>query len=253
MTLSEEGGNTTQDTLLDGRVQLLQAKDGYRVAADPVLLAAAVELPAKARARARVLDAGCGTGAALFCLLSRLPGVQGVGLDQDFGAIECAQAGIGLNNLVARAAVFAGDLAHPPEGIAPPFDAVMTNPPFYEAGAVPPHPRNATSHALTELTLQTWVKACLALLKPDGVFAIIHRAERISDIIQTLKGCGATVVIPLWPKANQPAKRVIITTRKGRKSSSIIHPGLTLHMPDGSYTAEANAILRDGMPIETRV
>lgn len=247
MTSPEKGESTTKDTLLDGRVQLVQSKAGYRVAADPVLLAAAVDVPQ----RARVLDVGCASGAALFCLLARLPHVQGTGLDQDQEAIACAQAGIALNDFAGRAKVFEGDVAHPPKAMRSNYDVVMTNPPFYEAGTVPPHPRNSDAHALKNLTLKEWIKACLGLLKAGGLFAIIHRAERVSDILQALAGCGATTVIPLWPKANQPAKRVIIITYKGRKSPSIIHPGLTLHASDGAYTAEANAILRDGRAINT--
>lgn len=247
MTLSEEGQNITYDTLLNGRVQLVQPKHGYRVALDPVFLAAAVDL----RPNANVLDAGCGTGAALFCLLSRLPHVRGIGLDQDPDATHWAIAGVGANNFSARAKIVLGDLAQPPDALQPPFDAVMTNPPYYEAGTVPPHPNNAKAHALTDLSLTAWIKACVALLKPDGTFAIVHRAERVSDIIQALKGCGATNITPLWPQAHQPAKRVIVTTRKGRKSPTTIHPGIILHGPDGAYTREANAILRDGSALQT--
>ncbi|MBF0374243.1 MAG: methyltransferase, partial [Alphaproteobacteria bacterium] len=50
----------TDDTLLDGRVRLRQPTHGYRAAIDPVFLAAAVP----AGAGQRVLDAGCGAGAA---------------------------------------------------------------------------------------------------------------------------------------------------------------------------------------------
>jgi len=56
--------NSTEDALLGGRVRLLQAKVGYRAAIDPVLLAAAIP----ARAGQRVLDLGCGAGAASLCL-----------------------------------------------------------------------------------------------------------------------------------------------------------------------------------------
>ncbi|MBF0393554.1 MAG: methyltransferase, partial [Alphaproteobacteria bacterium] len=59
----------TDDTLLDGRVRLRQPTHGYRAAIDPVFLAAAVP----AGAGQRVLDAGCGAGAALLCLCARVP------------------------------------------------------------------------------------------------------------------------------------------------------------------------------------
>ena len=62
----------TEDKLLDGRVTLLQPRKGYRVAIDPVLLAAAVP----ARLGDHVLDLGSGTGAASLCLAARLACTQ---------------------------------------------------------------------------------------------------------------------------------------------------------------------------------
>lgn len=67
----------TEDSLLGGRVRLLQPRHGYRVALDPVLLAAAVP----ARAGESVLDLGCGVGAAALCLATRVPGVRVEGLE----------------------------------------------------------------------------------------------------------------------------------------------------------------------------
>ena len=60
---------TTVDHLLNGRVALEQPRDGYRVAIDPVFLAAAV--PAKSGNK--ILELGVGTGAAALCLLARIP------------------------------------------------------------------------------------------------------------------------------------------------------------------------------------
>lgn len=247
MTPPQEGVGQTHDTLLDGRVRLVQPEQGYRVAIDPVFLAAAVEAPADCH----VLDVGCGTGAALFCLLSRLPGARGVGLDRDEEAARCAEAGALLNQMSERVSICATGLKTVPDEMGQLFDVVMTNPPFYEAGTVPRHPNKSNAHALEDITLNAWIKSSLALLSRDGLFAIIHRAERLSDIIQSIKGCGATVIIPLWPKAGAPAHRVIVTTRKARKSPTVMHPGMVLHQSNGSYTDEANAILREGQAIQT--
>ena len=246
MTHAQTGEGTTTDTLLGGRVQLVQPAEGYRVAIDPVLLAAAVDVPAQSK----VLDVGCGTGAALFCLLARLQMVSGVGFEQHKPFAGFARRGIDINGLSARAAIVDGDLAAPPGALAAPFDAVMTNPPFFETGTVPVRPEASITHAVTDLSLKTWIRQCLSLLRRDGLFAIVHRAERLADIISALSGCGAITVIPLWPKANRTAKRVVVTARKGRRSPAILRPGLVLHAEDGTYTAEANAILRDGSAFE---
>jgi tRNA1(Val) A37 N6-methylase TrmN6 len=67
----------TDDHLLGGRLRFSQPARGYRIAIDPVLLAAAMP----ARAGERVLDAGAGTGAASLCLAARVPECRIVGLE----------------------------------------------------------------------------------------------------------------------------------------------------------------------------
>ena len=60
---------TRDDAFLGGRLVLRQPARGYRAGADAVMLAAACS----ARAGERVLELGCGAGAALFCLGARVP------------------------------------------------------------------------------------------------------------------------------------------------------------------------------------
>ncbi|MDE0800788.1 MAG: methyltransferase [Rhodospirillaceae bacterium] len=246
MTRLELGLKTTTDTVLGGRLKIIQPDEGYRVAIDPVLLAAAMDVSSKSR----VLDVGCGTGAALFCLLARVPSIQGVGLEKQQGFAELARLGVEANDLVDRAEIVLGDVSDFQSETRGSFDAVMTNPPFYEVGTVPDRPEQNSTHAVMQFPLSTWIKKCLALLDKGGLFTIIHRAERLSDIIQSLSSCGAITVIPLWPKAGRPAGRVIVTARKGRKSPTKVHPGLVLHAEDGTYTPEADTILRAGGAFE---
>ena len=67
----------TRDAFLDGRLHLWQPRRGYRAATDPVLLAAFT--PAKSGER--VLELGCGAGAAALCLAVRVPGLDLHGLE----------------------------------------------------------------------------------------------------------------------------------------------------------------------------
>ena len=238
----------TADTLLGGRVQLLQPEAGYRVAIDPVLLAAAVDV----LDGARVLDAGCGTGAALFCVLTRIGSACGVGLERQTNLADLAQQGIIANALDKRAEVIVGDVAAPPKEMAESFDAVITNPPYFEAGTIPPHPERAQANTETDLPLTLWIESCFRFLKGDGLFAMIHRAERVADIIASLNDrSGAVTIIPLWPKEGCPAKRAIVLARKGRRSPAMLHPGLILHEETGDFTPTASAILRDGAALDT--
>src|SRR5262249_40286080 len=90
--------DTTDDAMLGGRVHVRQPRNGYRAAIDPVLLAAF--LPASAR---DVLDAGCGSGAAMFCAAARLTAARLTGLELQPTLAVLAEAGIALNRLEGRA------------------------------------------------------------------------------------------------------------------------------------------------------
>lgn len=233
---------TTDDKLLDGRVILRQPVKGYRAAIDPVLLAAAV----KAAQGHRVLDAGCGTGAAALCLAARLPHATITGLEIQGAYAALARESAALNGMDDRVHIFEGDLAHPPE-LGPPFDVVMTNPPFGAEGTPPGDAGLATAHMEGHLGLASWLRGCLALTRPNGRLVVIHRGDRLSELLAALvPACGDIRVLPVLPKAGQPARRVIVDAGKGRRTPDTLLPGFVLHQEDGRFTAAADAVLRGG-------
>ena len=58
--------------------------------------------------------------------------------------------------------------------------------------------------------------------------------------------CPCTVLFPLWPKAERPAKLVMLRGVKGSRTPMRLMPGLVLHNSDGSFTDAAQAILSGG-------
>ena len=233
----------TEDALLGGRVRLRQPAQGYRAAIDPVLLAAA--LPAAFRGR--VADLGCGVGAAALCVAMRLAEAAVVGVERDPFLADLARQNVAANALHARVAIVTSDIRTYASGEA--FDAVIANPPYLEAARAnaQSHARKAAATIEDEAALDVWIDAALAQLRPKGVFAMIHRADRLDDLLGALRRrAGEAVVFPLWPKAGVPAKRVIVSARKGIRSPLVLAPGLVLHEADGRYTAAAERVLRDG-------
>src|SRR5699024_3864815 len=120
---------TSECCLLGGRVRLLQPAQGYRVAIDPVLLAAAVP----ARPGEKLLELGCGSGAASLCLLARVEGVDVTGLELNRELAELARRNAALNG--PKLTVIEGNLLVPPGELAGDFDQVFMNPPYLAAGA----------------------------------------------------------------------------------------------------------------------
>lgn len=239
----------TEDRLLDGRVTLRQPAAGYRVAIDPVLLAAAVP----ARAGERVLDLGAGVGAAMLCLAWRVPECRVVGLELQPDLVTLAEANIRANDRVGRATILAGDLtdadARRDCSVPGGFDHVMANPPHLAPGrgAAPPDPAKALAHVEGAGDLDVWLDFCLARLRPEGWVTMIHRADRLDALLAGLHGrAGAIVVFPLWPRAGVAAKRVIVRARKGVATPARLAAGLVLHMADGTYTPATEAVLRAG-------
>jgi len=235
------------DTLLGGRVKVAQPADGYRVAVDAVLLAAAID----AGAGERVLDLGCGVGSVSLCLAWRRPEVRVVGLDRDPVFLAHATANAKANGMDARVTFLEGDVLDAPNAIRAGFDQVMLNPPYLKAGSatVSAHPLKAAATAEGAATLGDWVACARAALKPDGIVTMIHRADRLGDCLAALHGFGGIVVLPIHPKADRPAKRILIRARLGSGEPLAILPGFTLHQADGRFTAAADAILRDGLPL----
>lgn len=243
----------TVDGVLGGRLRIRQPAAGYRAAIDPVLLAAAV----LAKAGEQVLDVGCGVGTAGLCLAARVDGVRvsGIDLQRDLAALAAANARD--NGLAGRVDFMAGDLLRPPPRLAAgTFDHVMANPPFIAAGRgnPPPDPAKAVAAIEGEARLADWLRFCLAMVRLRGSVTVVHRADRLDELLALLRqGLGELTVFPLWPGGApdadgrpRPAKRIIVSGRKGISAPLSLLPGLVLHTADGTYTEQAERVLRDG-------
>ncbi len=244
----EDDAGTTSDGLLGGRVRLLQPRRGYRVAIDPVLLAAAVE----ADAGDSVLDAGVGTAAAALCLAERVAGCNVVGIERDVQLATLARASVELNGKSGRVRVIEGDLLDPPADLREAaFDVVMSNPPYLASARSPGPDDTQRANAHVEgVPLERWLDACLRRLRPGGRIALVHRADRLEDILGGLRDrAGDLCVVPLWPRVGAAAARVIVLGRKGARGPLTLVPGLVLHEPGGGFTQAAAAILREGQAL----
>lgn len=234
------------DSLLGGQVGLYQPEGGYRVAVDPVLLAASVP----AASTERLLDVGTGAGAAALCFAHRVPGSRVTGLELQPGMAALARRNVELNDMKGRVAILEGDLLRPPRELERGgFDHVIANPPYLPAERAdpPPDASKAAANVEGEAGLSEWVDFALRMTKPKGAVTFIHRADRLDELLALFHGrAGGIVVFPLWPKPAREAKRVIVRARPGVKTPMRLSAGLVLHEEDGEYTEDALSILRDG-------
>lgn len=234
---------------LNGRVRLWQPLSGYRAGVDPVLLAAAV--PAKAGQS--VLELGCGAGAAILCLMARVPGLNATGVELQSPYADLASRNADQN--AQALTVVQADLSKlPAELKQQQFDHVIANPPYYLAGAHSPAADSGRGIALGEDTpLCDWFDCAAKRLAPRGYLHMIQKADRLPDMLSACAGrLGSVEVLPLAARAGRKAELVVLRARKGGRSAFQLHAPLILHKgvrheKDGeSYTSQISSVLRDG-------
>ncbi|MEO7027371.1 MAG: methyltransferase [Caulobacteraceae bacterium] len=231
---------------------LRQPRVGYRAGLDAALLAAACD----ADGETRVLEAGCGAGAALLAVAARQPRVRVIGVERNVETLELARENIVANGMEDRAGVFEGDVAAPFTELGqPPFDRVIANPPFFDDPNAlrAPHPAKRDAW-IAEGGLTPWIDYMAEATKANGALILIHRADRLGDILRLVAPrCGSVQIRAVQPFAEAPAKRVLVRAVKGGRAPLVLLPALILHPRDGAkHTAEAEAILRGEADLDWR-
>ena len=240
--------DVTRDAFLGGRLTLAQPVRGYRAGVDPVLLAAAVE----ARAGQSVLDLGCGTGTALFCLARRVPGLELVGVEREPLYADLARDNAVSNGLTAE--IHLADLSDLPDAVRQRrFDHVIANPPYFDRTTGTPSTDPRREAALGEATkLADWMEVAARRLGPRGTVSVIQKADRLADLLRALPGTvGSLRIRALQPREGRPATLIILQARKGGRAPLILHPPIRMHEGDGhagdreSYTRQVRTVLYD--------
>ncbi|MGA7327768.1 MAG: methyltransferase [Rhodomicrobium sp.] len=247
----QERFETTCDAFLDGRLHIRQPKKGFRSGLDTVFLAAACP----AQEGDSVLEAGCGAGAGLLCLMSRVPGLTAWGVEADSGLAALAEENASANGFTESFRIINADVTSPWSALEEAglhqeaYNHVIANPPFFINGRARPSsdPRNARSRAMDHGDLDAWLRFLAGTAKPGGTATVIHTAEALPELLSVFgRRFGGVSVFPLFPKADAPAIRIIVTGTKGSRAPLTLAPGLVLHEKDGTPTAAAGEILRDG-------
>ena len=233
-----------ENALLGGRVRLRQPARGYRAGMDAALLAAAVA----ARPGQRVIEAGCGAGGALFQIAARCPGALLTGVEREADAADLARQNAGQNGVADRDELLTADIA---DGFRPldraPFDWAVSNPPFFDDPAALRPPVGGKRAAwMADDGLSAWTGFLLKAVRENGRIVLIHRADRLADLLGLLTPrAGSFAILPVHPHADEPAKRVLVAATKTGKAPLRLLPPLILHARGGTkHTPEAEAILR---------
>lgn len=232
---------TSQGTLLGGRVAYAQPLAGFRSGIEPVLLAASIP----ARAGQTILEAGSGAGAGSLCLAARVPGISAEGWEQDAELAALARVNLAANGLSGLSFI-AGDI----QAIRGParFDHAFANPPYHrEDGTPSPDVGRAAAKVAPEGMFVAWIAAMSRVLRPRGTLTLSVPIAVVPNCVAgfTSAGCGSVALLPLWPRAGRPAKLGLLRAIRGGRGPFRLLTGLALH-DGGKFSIPAEAILRRG-------
>ena len=167
--------------------KVIQDKRGFCFGSDAVLLSRFVKL----KKGARVLDMCTGTGIipVLLWAMNDLSSIDAVEIIPHVASM--AQRTMKLNSLEDKIKVECLDLKEAPAFYGKKvFDAVTCNPPYMNAGGGLVNPSDDLAIARHEIacSLDDVVKSARDVLKPCGKIFMVHRSDRLCDVISSLKG-----------------------------------------------------------------
>lgn len=195
----------------------------------------------------RVCDLGSGTGLLGLLLLQREPSLTVTGVEIQRAAVRLAEKAAGENGLTERLTTIQGDLRDIRRLLgAGAFDLAVCNPPYYapSSGGIAPEEARRTARSEVSCTLEDVCRAASYLLRWGGAFCLVHKPERLTDLLCLLRETG------LEPKrlrfvvnrTGATPSLVLLEGRRGGKPGLTVEPPLILQKPDGSPTEELDAI-----------
>ena len=205
----------------------------FPLSTDSMALAHFVKLPRNAQ----VLDLGSGCGTLGLLLCARDGSCRITGAELDPGAHQAALTNIARNALDARMESICTDLRQLSKILEPgQFSVCVSNPPYFSGG---PDSRTLTdARKETCCTLAQLMDAASHALKYGGDFFLVHRPERLAEIIALGSGrkLEAKRLLLLRHREDGPITLILLQLRKGGK------PGLKIE--------EAALFDRDGQPTD---
>ncbi len=238
----------TSDAFLGGRLTVSQPLGGFRAGLDSVLLGAAVSPGATS-----LLDLGAGAGTAALVALAHNPQLTATLIDSDVAMTALAAVNILDNAFGTRAKPLTLDVTAPGKAraaaglAADHFAAVIANPPYFDParGTAPAEARAASRHMPPE-ELDRWIKTAAMHAAPGGEVIFINDVGALPVLLQSFTArFGAVTVLPITPRENVPATRVLIRGIKGSRAPLVLLASRALHVEEGrGFRADFEAIFR---------
>ncbi len=221
-------------------LKIIQNSEGFCFGIDSVLLS---DFAKDIKKDVTVVDLGTGTGiiSLLLCKKTELKKIYGVEIQSDVA--EMASRSIKLNSLENKFEIINKNMKDIFENInSNTVDVVVTNPPYMKlnTGAKSEETKKLISRHEVECTLEDVISISYKLLKDKGEFYMVHRAERIVDILYNLRKYKLEPKVLRFIQSSQEREPnlVLIKSIKNAGNHLKLQKPLIVYNEDGTYTDE---------------
>lgn len=230
-------------------LKIIQNTEGFCFGIDAVLLS---DFAKEIKNNSMVLDLGTGTG-ILSILLSgktNLNKIYGIEIQKEVS--QMAKRSVELNKLEEKIEILNMDIKELNNKFEKnTFDAIVTNPPYkkIETGIVNEKENKFISRHEVTASLEDFIKISFDLLKDKGSLYMVHRPERLSEIIYLLKKhkLEPKKLRLVHSKINEEPKLVLIKAVKNAKEFLVVEKPLIIYNENNEYTDEIYKIYNKKM------
>lgn len=232
--------NERIDDLEFKNLKIIQNKNGFCFGIDSVLL---VNFAKEIKKQSKVLDLGTGTGIIPILLSGKVELKKAIGVEIQKDVANMAKRSVSLNNLDDKIEIINENVInigklYPKQY----FDVVITNPPYKKIGTGIINESEAKIISRHEITanLEDFIKTARDMLKDKGEFFMVHRPERLVDIISLMRKfkIEPKKLRFVCPNKNKEPNMVLIKGIKNAKEFLKIEKNLYVYNEDGKYTDE---------------
>jgi tRNA1(Val) A37 N6-methylase TrmN6 len=234
----------TLDALFDGKLKLLQGRDGYRFSLDPLLLAYFMTC----RRGDKIADLGSGNGVIALILAYLYSSLSITGMEIQLGMVDRAGRNVQMNGLAKRVTINHVDIRAIEEALSPEsFAAVVCNPPYRRTGSGRISLNAERKIARHEIAagLADFLRAGAYLLPIKGRIALVYPALRTVDLLQSMdrENLEPKRLRMIHAFAGAKASLVLVEGVKGGKSGIEVLPPLIVYQNGRQYTTEVEVML----------
>ena len=239
------------DLLNYNNMKIVQDDTCFNFSLDSVLLPNFVTINSNSK---KILDLGTGN-APIPMILSTMTNAEIYGIELQKEIYDLAKESITINGLQDRITIINDNMKNLDRYFEPnSFDVIVSNPPYFkleEKSNLNENILKTIARHEKEITLKEIVQIAKKYLNNNGTFAIVHRTDRLIEIIEEFRknNIEPKRIRLIYPKENTESNMVLIEGRKNGRTGLKFLPPLIAHKSNGEYTDEVKAMFQERIKI----